>query len=326
MSPSDQNLIAFLDPQLRDHGGHTEIAPGFWGLLAVEAADAEANTRAAEVLAQAPFKFETGASEDDRWTLYYVDAATRETAAHWLEDFRQQAAGEVRPLPPAHRALIRELPQSNMPHRAAQKLVELHARGEIGAGSFREPAVVRALLDRLHLSEPLFLSALQMIMADHLVDMIVLLRQIIPEDLAVGNDLTRQAYSRDPFERTGQEAAAGIRNLLTRFHVINPLDQQKNSAVTNPYAAFLELVREGDIVRAPIDGNTVNLPREALLDATRSTRRVLYRGEAFASVDTQAPWMRPEIAYAFRFLKQRLESRRDLATMDGLYMFERAVE
>ena len=57
-----------------------------------------------------------------------------------------------------------------------------------------------------------------------------------------------------------------------------------------------------------------------------STRRNLYRGDEFKSIDTQVPWMREEIAYSFRFIKQRLDSRRDLGTMDGLYMLERAVE
>ena len=33
--------------------------------------------------------------------------------------------------------------------------------------------------------------------------------------------------SADPLLRTRQDAAAAIRHLLTRFHVINPLDQRK---------------------------------------------------------------------------------------------------
>ncbi|MBM3851720.1 MAG: hypothetical protein FJ399_01040 [Verrucomicrobia bacterium] len=50
------------------------------------------------------------------------------------------------------------------------------------------------------------------------------------------------------------------------------------------------------------------------------------RGEPFENFDTQSPWVTREIAYPFRFLKQRVATHRDLTVLDTLYMLERAAE
>ena len=156
--------------------------------------------------------------------------------------------------------------------------------------------------------------------------MVVLLQQLIPEDVHLKNDIVKAGLSRDPFLQSRQDAAADIRNVFIRFHVINPLDQQKNFAIANPYAAYLEIMRDGEQVTLPVDGINVTLPHATLIKAIHAVRRNLYRGEQFESFDTQVPWMTPEIAHPFRFIKLLLAAHRDLAPMDGLYMLERAVD
>jgi hypothetical protein len=326
MDLDDPRLPDFLDAQIREHGGKVELDAGLWLLFAVPVSDGPANSLARSLLAAVKFAHQSGVSADDQWMLYYVDSASRPEAIHWLEDLGKLVAGEVRPVSPAQTALMRELGASKMPHRLAQRLAEWHAAGEISAGAIHEAAVVRTLLDRLHAMEPLFFAAFHTLLANHLVDMVVLLQQMIPEDVRLKNEIVKAGLSRDPFLQGRQDAAAEIRHLLIRFHVINPLDQQKNTAIANPYAAYLEMVRTGEAVAAPIGGTTVPLPRRSFLGAIRAIRRNLYRGEPFSSFDTQAPWMTEELAYPFRFIKQQLDGRPDLAPMDGLYMLERAVE
>jgi hypothetical protein len=326
MEIDDPTLLRFLAPQIRDYGGNVEIDTGLWTVFAVEAGDAEANAVATSLLSGAPFAHDSGQSADDRWMLYYVDDANRWEAVRWLEDISKLTAGEIRPIPPAHRALVREIGASDKPHRIAQQLADLHARGEVGAGLIRDPAVVRALLDRLHQREPLFFAAFLNLLTHHLIDLVVLLRQLIPEDVAAVNEIVKGGLSHDPFLQTRQDAAAEIRNALLRFQVINPIDQQKNTAVKNPYAVYLEVVSDGDKVTAPIDGTAIAVPRQNYLNALRATRRNLYRGEPFSSFDTQAPWINQETAYPFRFIKQRVDSHSELTPLDALYMLERAVE
>ena len=72
-------------------------------------------------------------------------------------------------------------------------------------------------------------------------------------------------------------------------------------------------------------GLTLTLTRQSFVSAIHAIRRNLYRGDTFETFDTQALWMHEEIALPFRFIKQQLASRPELPTMDGLYMFERAV-
>lgn len=325
MDFDDQILKDFLEPQIRDYGANVEIDEGLWTLFAVPANDALANAIARALLESATFTHNSGASADDRWTLYYVDTANRPAAIHWLNDQGRILAGEIRPVSIAHRALINELVGSARPHRLAQDLADLHTRGELCAGSVREPAVVRSLLDRLHQTEPLFFSAFLNLLTHHLIDMLVLHRQVLPEDIALKNELVKAGLSRDPFLQSRQDAAAGIRNILLRFQLINPIDQQKNTAIANPYAVFLEIVAAGSDVIVPIDATPITVPRHDFLAAVHSIRRNLYRGEQFSSFDTQVPWMNAKIAYPFRFIRQRIDSRSDLAVMDTLYMIERAV-
>jgi len=319
-------LLAFLKPQIRDHGGKTEIDTGLWALFAVGAGDNEGNAIARSLLGAVPFAHHAGLSADDRWMLYYVDTASRSEAIPWLEALGRHAAGEIHPPTAAQRALIRDMAASATPHRIAQQLADLHARGEITAGLIREPAAVRALLDRLHRHEPLFFAAFLNLLTHHLLDLVVLLRQLIPEDVAAVNDLVKAGLSRDPFLQSRQDAASKIRSTLLRLQMINPIDQQRNTAITNPYAVCLEIVGSGDTITAPINGTSVALSRQNFLKALRAIRRNLYRGESFGSLDTQAPWITAEIAYPFRFIKQRVDSRRELAPLDALYMLERAVE
>jgi hypothetical protein len=322
----DPILKDFLEPQLRDYGGNVEVDSGLWALFAIPSTDSLANAIARSLLTNAKFPHDSGNSSDDVWTLYYVDTINRGAALHWLEELPKLLDGEYRPPSPAQRTLVDEVIGSDKPHRAAQRLGELHTAGEADAGLVREPAHVRALLDRFHQREPLFFSAMLTLLNHHLIDLIVMLRQMIPEDVALKNEIVGGGLSRDPFLQSRQDAAAEIRNLLLRFQLINPIDQQKNTAITNPYAVFMDVRIEGDQATVPLDGTTITTPRANFIRAVRSIRRNLYRGEDFKSFDTQAPWITKEIAHPFRFIKQRLDARPELAVMDALYMLERAAQ
>ena len=325
MNLDTPGLDAFVERQLRDWGGKLEVADGVWALFGVEAHDAEANALARELLAGATFAHDSGSTVDDRWTVYHVDTANRAAAVHWLEDLHRQLEGEKRLPSPEQRKQIKDLVESPAPHRIVQALCAQHTQGALGAGSVREPAMVRGLLDRLHLHEPLFYAAFHQLLRHHLIDMAVLLQQIIAEDVALVNEALSGALSRDPFLQTRQTAAAEIRRILIEFCVINSLDQQKNTASQNPYAAYMDLVSRGDELVLPLDGMNIATARANFLQAIRSIRRNLYAGGEFGRLDTQAPWMHGDIAHAFRFIKRRLDMHRDLTPMDGLYMLERAV-
>lgn len=321
----DPRLPDFLREQIRKHGGRVEVDAGFWLLFVLPFDDELTNSLARTLLAEVKFSHHAGVSDDDRWMLYYVDTASRAEAMHWLVDLQARISGEARPVSPAHRALLLELVASPAPHRIAQRLAELHTRDEIPAGAVFEPVLVRAMLDRLHAMEPLFFAAFQTVLTNHLVDMVALLQQVISEDLTLKNDIVKAGLSRDPFLQSRQNAAAEIRNHLIHFHVINPLDQQKNSAIKNPYAAYLELLRTGDDISAPLDGTALTLTRRTFVAAIHAIRRNLYRGDLFENFDTQAPWMHEEIALPFRFIKQQLAAHPELSKLDGLYMLERAI-
>lgn len=326
MPSPDDYLLSFLEPQIRDYGANVELDTGLWSLFVVAAGDSRANGLARSLLKNAPFVHESGASTDDQWTIYFVDTANRLAAVEWLDDLRAVTTGKVRPVPALHKAYIHDITATDKPHRAAQQLAEFHTRGEVTAGLIAEPATVRSILDRLHQREPLFFSALLTLLNHHLIDLVVLLRQMIPEDVALKNEIVKAGLSRDPFLQSRQDAAVEIRNLLLRYQLINPIDQQKNITITNPYAVDMEVVVEGDQLTLPIGGNPITVPREKFLEGIYTIRRNLYRGEDFSSFDTQAPWMKADIAYAFRFIKQRVDTRSDLAPMDALYMLERAVD
>lgn len=325
MDLSLPNLTDFLSAQVREHGAKTELDAGLWTLFAVPVSDTEANTLARSLLSTATFAHDSGQTEDDQWTLYYVDTANRPAALDWLDDLVKAVAGEIRPVAAPHRALVLELVSSPKPHRVAQDLADAHTRGELCAGAIYRTDDVRSLLDRLHQREPLFFSAFRTLLNHHLIDMVVLHRQLLTEDIALKNEIVSGGLSRDPFLQTRQDATVEIRNILLRFQLINPIDQQKNIGIKNPYAVFLEVVCANDVIIAPIDGAAINISRADFVSALHTIRRNLYRGEQFSSFDTQAPWMNPRIAHPFRFIKQRVDSRPELAVFDTLYMLERAV-
>ena len=325
MDFDDPKLLSFLGAQLRDHGAQAELDAGLWTLFAIPAADAEARAVALSLLGTATFAHDSGLTEDDQWLLHYVDTANRPLALAWLDDTSKVLAGEIRPIAPAHRALVTELITSPKPHRLAQDLAALHTRGELCAGLIHRPADVRALLDRLHQCEPLFFAGFLTLLNHHLIDMLVLHRQILAEDIALKNEMVLGGLSGDPFLQSRQDSAAEIRNTLLRFQIINPIDQQKNTAVKNPYAVYLEVVFFKDEITAPIDGIAIAVPRVNFLNALHTIRRNLSRGESFDRFDTQSPWMNQAIAYPFRFIKQRVDSHPELAVLDTLYMLERAV-
>lgn len=326
MALTDDKILRFLAPQVRDYGGQTEIEGGFWLIFVVASADTAGNDVARELLAGVEFPHEVGESADDRWMLYYVTGDHLAAAVFWLEDLARFVAGEVRPVHAHHQGLIEEACSSAAPHRAARILAECHTRGEVGAGLIRKPETVRAFLDRLHQVEPLFFSAFQTLLTHHLFDLVVLQRRLIAEDLSLKNEIVGGGRSQDPFLQSRQDAAREIHGSLLRFEVIKANVPWKNGVLANPYADYLQLSAEGDLVAVQMDGVLVRLPRDRYLRAIRMIRRRLYDGEAFSSFNTQVPWAAGEIAAPFRFIRQRIESRSELSTMDSLYMLERAVD
>jgi len=317
--------LRFLEVQHRDFGGNVEIDTGLWALFAIPSVDQSNLALAKDLLTDAPFAYDEGTSEDDGHVLYYVNESNRPAAVHWLDDLVKMHAGKIRPVTAEQQALIDAVLTSDKPHRAARELADLHERGEIAAGIVYDPPTVRHLMDRLHAREPLFYTALQTLLSHHLVDMLTLFRQLIGEDIALANEIVKSGLSRDPFLQSRQDSMGEIRNCLIAFRIINPMDQLKNNGITNPYTAYMELAVTGDEIIAPIDGIKVTLQRADFLNAIHSIRGNLYQGHSFASFDTQSPWITPEIAHLFRFIRQRLAARPDLKPLDALYMLERAV-
>lgn len=323
---SDEDIIQFLTPQVRYHAGQAEMEGGLWPIFVVAMNDARGNAIARELLAGADIAHEFGESADDCWMLYYVTTERLPAALFWLEDLSRFVAGELRPIHPIHQRMIDEVCESPAPHRAARRLAEAHKRNEVSAGLISKPATVRTFLDRLHWAEPLYFSAFQMLLSHHLFDLLVLQRRLIAEDLALKNDILRDARSPDPFLQIRQDAAREIHGSLLRYEVIKSNVPWKNGELTNPYANFMQLVIEGDLIVVLMEGETTRLVRADYLRAIRMTRRKLYAGEAFSSFITQSDLVTGEMEAPFRFIRQRIESRSELSTMDSLYMLERAVE
>lgn len=317
--------LNFLDHQIEKFGGNVALDDDNWILFVVENANDEANGVARALLQDAPFTWDHGVSEDDAWQIYYIATAQRAEALHWIEDQRRRHQGRMRRPSPAQQQLFAELLESTMPHRLAQRLVEQRSLGQLGPGALDDPALVRSLLDRLHTREPLYYSAFQSLLTQHLIDLVVLLHQLIPEDVELANESMRGSLSHDPFLRTRQSAAAEIRNLLVRFHLINSLDQQKNTAIRNPYRAYFDIIEADGIVSLVVDGTVGTARAGQVLNAIRTVRRQYYFGEAIEQMNTQSPWVTDEIAQPLRFVKQRLELRREIPVLDGLYMLERAL-
>lgn len=323
---SDEDIIQFLTPQVRYHAGQAEMEGGLWPIFVVAMNDARGNAIARELLAGADIAHEFGESADDCWMLYYVTTERLPAALFWLEDLSRFVEGELRPIHPIHQRMIDEVCESPAPHRAARRLAEAHKRNEVSAGLISKPATVRTFLDRLHWAEPLYFSAFQMLLSHHLFDLLVLQRRLIAEDLALKNDILRDARSPDPFLQIRQDAAREIHGSLLRYEVIKSNVPWKNGELTNPYANFMQLVIEGDLIVVLMEGETTRLVRADYLRAIRMTRRKLYAGEAFSSFINQSDLVTGEMEAPFRFIRQRIESRSELSTMDSLYMLERAVE
>jgi hypothetical protein len=322
----DQKTISFLNLQMERFGGNLEVEPNAWALFVVAAADGAENTVAKEQLASATFAYQIDKSEDDAWVVYWVNGDNRAAAAFWLDDTHRKLSGQIRCMSPSQVSLLDEMRTSPMPHRIAKNLADLHTKGEIIAGAIRQPQIVRSLLDRLHVGEPLYFSAFQILLERHLIDLIVMNQKLENEDVELENDLTRGSVSTDPFFQARQTAASQIRNYLVRWHMINPIDQQRGAATNNPYAYLTESRFEGDEVILHIDGIERALGKSGFLDALRMIRKNVYRGARLEEVNTETPWITEMTAYPLRFIRQQMSSNRRISALDWLYMLERAVD
>lgn len=325
MQLDDFRLPDFLEQQLKEAGGSVEIEPDrLWLLFVVEAKDADTNSLARDLLADAGFAHDSGVSEDDRWMLYYVDKATRPGAVHWLQDLNCRCTGEIRPVSPAQQALIKQLGQPSLPHRVALQLGEMHGRDELSAGCIKDRGLIRSLLDRWHTPDPVALPSFLTLVNHHLLDLQVLHEQIDSEDIEALGDVMMHDVANDPLARIRHDAAGEIRKALGRVQVINSLEQEKNHATTNPYASYVNITCADDRVVMPVDGTMVRVLREHLAKAVRTTRKQLFRGEEFSEFNTLAPWVTDAVALPFRFIKQA-SLRKEIAPLDWLYMIERAI-
>lgn len=325
VSISDPRLSAFLVQQTRECDRETPLDGGNWPIFVAESRDAFANQLAQTLLAGATFPHQTAASEDDRWVIYHVDEANRPAAMHWLADLHARVAGEIRPVAPIHRALVRQLAGSSMPHRVAMQLADLHAKGELTPGCINERSLIRMVLDRAHIPGNMILPALGTLLAHHLVDLVVLFEELLPEDIEIVDDLIKQDPPKDSVGRNRHEGAQEVHRTLTRFHLISPIDQEKNTAIANPYAAFVDVASKDERVVLPVDGAMVRLLREHVMAAIHATRRQLNAGKAFDQLKAMDSWVTDSMALPFRFLKQRLLARGDIDPMDWLYIVERAI-
>jgi hypothetical protein len=322
----EKTILDFLGPQVKDFGGNLEIGPDLWALFGVRNNDPAGNTLAKDLLSQVNFTHGTGEAEGDAWTLYYVNTENRAKAVFWLEDVQRTLAGCFRHPSPAEQALIKDLAGSATPHRVARKLADLHAKGELAAGAIGDPQIVRMLLDRLHAQEPLFFSAFLILLEHHLIDLLGLYQKMVDEDIRLGNEIMQGSISQDPFLQSRQTAAAGIREQLLRFKIINPLDQQKHALNSNPYVAFTETRLAGDDVIIRVDGIDKTKSRQDFVSTIRVLRKNMYRGERIENLSTQTPWVTEVTAQPLRFIKQQTEARKDISGLDWLYMLERAVD
>lgn len=322
----EREILGFLAPQVKEFGGNLSIGPDAWALFALQTSDHAGHVLAKDLLRGVGFSYHTGEAEGDAWTLYYVDTANRERAVFWLDDVQRALTGHFRLASPNQQVAFRELATSATPHRIARNLVDLHAKGELAAGSIHDPSVIRTLLDRLHAQEPLYFSAFLMLLENHLLDLLVLHQKLVDEDIRLGNEIVQGSISQDPFLQSRQTAAANIRDQLLRFNILNPLNQQRHAANTNPYVACTETRLTGDEVIIRVDGIDRTKPQLEFVATIRLLRKNLYRGERIEDLSTQTPWVTEVTAQPLRFIKQQMEARRDVQSFDWLYMLERAVD
>jgi hypothetical protein len=325
-APDDQKAIDFLGRQLEQYGGNLELEPNVWALFVIANGDAAETATVREILADVPFVYEVRESDDNAWSVYCVDGASRAAVSFWLNDTYRTLSGQIRSLAPSHLPLLDEILSSPMPHRFAKNMADLHAKGEIVAGAIGRPDVVRSLLDRLHVREPLYVSAFLILLDHQLIDLVVMNKKLEKEDIELGNDLTLGSVSKDPFFQARQTAASQIRSHLMRCHMINPFDQQKGAATNNPYVHLTEIRLNGDEVVLRVGGIDQAIGRSDFLSAVRRIRKNVYRGSRLREVNTDTPWMTEEIGYPLRFVRQLLSSNPTLSDLDLLYMMERAVD
>ncbi len=163
------NHQAFLEPQIRDHGGNTQIDAGLWLLFAAghwTPSTMPSPVRCSKTFVHLPL---SAASEDDQWTVYYVDDANRAAAIHWLDDLTKILAGAIR-LPGPATAPCSKTSSSRQASSDRAATFELHTAGAIAAEFTATRKLVRSLLDRLHQREPLFFSAFLTLLTHHLID------------------------------------------------------------------------------------------------------------------------------------------------------------
>ena len=199
LAAGEDRLLQFIDQQIEDIDAESEIAPGFWALFAHGNDDEDARVLSDALLETAPFPFKVGPSGDGAWRIYYIATPAKAIAHHWLEDIRNVLSGKIRNISPVHRETLDTLLESPMAHRIARQIATVFEAGTFPIAGIRDPQLVRSLLDRIHMREPLYLAALQTLMDCHLIDLLVLHRQLIDEDLQVCNDLTQGSVSQDPF-------------------------------------------------------------------------------------------------------------------------------
>jgi hypothetical protein len=319
-------LRVLLDEQRADYGGNEEVAPGCWAVFACLKADESSHQTISALIESAPFPTQTGDSEDEQWVLYYVDSEHRASARFWIEDMICLLDGRARTAAPKYKKQIDDLIESPMPHRVARELSEAAAAGELPPGAIHDYPTLRALLDRSHRQEPMFLSAFHTLLEAHLIDLKLLFTALIQEDINLGNEMTRGSLSHDPFIQTRQTAAASIRDYLVKQKILNPLDQQKHTDVTNPYVALTELRRKGRDFILRVDGRDHESMGSHFIETIHRVRRQIYRGIETKEIGTSAPWVTEDRAYPLRFILQRSGDQNNIPVLIWLYMLERAMD
>jgi len=197
-----------------------------------------------------------------------------------------------------------------MPHRFAKNLADLHAKGEIAAGAIRRPDVVRSLLDRLHVREPLYVSAFLILLDHQLIDLVVLNKKLEKEDVEAGKRPHAGIRVQGSVLPGAPDRPLADQESPDPLHMINPIDQQKGSATTNPYIYLTEIRLKGDEVVLHVEGIERTLGRSEFLGALRRIRKNVYRGSRLEDVNTDTPWMTEATGYPLRFIRQQMSSTR----------------
>jgi hypothetical protein len=226
---------------------------------------------------------------------------------------------------PSDREKLMELLVVKMPHRAARTLVAAREQGTLPVAALRDRRDVRALLDQVHLQDPMFLGAFAELLKNHLIDLAVLFAEINADDLNVLNELTKGTASSDPFFMGRHSAGSAIRQQLIDDKILNPLDQHKHSDVKNPYTTLMRLrFNQGELLMR-IDGIEQTTSVTAFRETLIKIRRRLYRGIDVLDMDSRVPWAVDDVAYHLRFVRQQITDNPGRDVLEVLYMLERAV-